>query len=355
MLKQWAAVVDDVTTIVCLDAAGQIREVDEPFDTLNGEFWHPPAHIHCRAIVVPWLPGFVDKQRRPANEELSRRPRKQRRKGPGGSTASNPPPDRSNPPGRKPPVPPVTAAASKQASASGADLRERDDSAGRSTESGEPRIPSNEGLKGEPGADVRRSDGMRSVLAGDAGDFRPDPAVGDPVAAEIARQRGADRLPQVVVALARAAGFVVTWSVAQKRRQSDILVRFTDHLAQFLRGPYRAGLGMFGAGIAFWVVAGDDEAELPQFGGERVEARLDPDARVIDLVELRRLQAEALARLDEEPRTAERERWRKVISDEGRYALLLGFDAIRVVHEGGRVELVELVVVNRGALIVEES
>lgn len=312
MLKQLAATIDDVTTIVCLDAAGQIREVDEPFDTLNGAFQHPPLHIHCRSIVVPWLPGFINTQRGPANRELARRPAKQRRKGPEGSTASNPPPDRSNPPGKRPPVAPVTTAARRRAQAG----------------------PSFKGGKVDLGADVRRSEGLARVLAGEAGEFRPDPVVGDLVAAEIARQRGADGPPVV----AELPG-------------GEWLVRYTDHPEQLRRGKYRAGLGVFGAGIAFWVLTEDeDTSRFAAAGAARVDARLDPDARVVDLEELRRLQAAALERLDREPWTAERERWRRVISDEGRYALLLGYDAIRVRHADGRVELV---VVNRGALIVE--
>lgn len=332
MLKQWSSVIDGGTTIICLDAAGQIREVDELFETLNGEFMHPPAHIHCRAIVVPWLPGFVVAQRRPANDELARRPRKQRRKGPGGSTASNPPPDRSNPPGRRPPVAPVTPADQRRAARN---------------------APSFEDPEGEDGEDVRTSDGMKNVLAGDAGEFRPTLAGGDPVAREIARQRGVDGVPRAVQGLADVGAFVFTWTVARQQRRSSILLRFTDHLDQLLRGAYRAGLGVFAAGIAFWIVAGDDdESELAAFGAQRLEARLEPAARVIDLEELRALQTAALERLDEEPATAERERWRRVISDLGRYALLLGYAAIRVQHVDGRVELI---VVDRSALIVEED
>lgn len=337
MLKQLMAVIDGVTTVVCLDAAGQIREPREPFDTLNGQFQHPPFHIHCRSIIVPYLPGFVVDQRRPANAELARRPRKQRRKGPGGSTASVPPPDRSNPPGRTPPVPPVTPAARRRAAAAAPD------------------VLSDDVAKREVGADVRRSAAMRRMLSDDPGDFRPTSAGGDPVAAEIARQRGADRRPRVVDALRDVAAFVVEWTVGPRRKlKAQRLLRHTSHGEQLRRGRYRAGLGVFGAGIAFWVLLEDDDAPaglVAAAGAEQLEARLDPDARVIDLDDLHRRQAEALRALDAEPRTAERERWRRVISDEGRFALLLGYDAIRVVHADGTVEIV---VVSRTALIVEE-
>lgn len=336
MLKQWAAVVDDVTTIVCLDAAGQIREPDEPFDTLNGQFWHPPAHIHCRAIIVPWLPGFVDKQRRTANEELARRPRKQRRKGPQGSTASNPPPDRSNPPGRKPPVPPVTPEQERRATRSGADLRERNESAGQDEATGTRRSPSNEGRKRDASEDVRTSEEMQDLLDGPAGDFRPDPLEGDPVGEEIGRQVGADGLP----------------TLGQLADGVPVLVRWTDHAEQLRRGRYRLGLGLFAVGIAFVILAEDDPgADLQAYGGEQVQAQLVEGARVIDLEDLRRRQAEAIEQLDQEPRTAERERWRRVISDLGRFALLLGYQAIRVTHADGRVEVI---VVDRAALRMED-
>lgn len=337
MLKQLCAVIDGVTTVICLDAAGQIREPAEPFDTLNGQFQHPPFHIHCRSIIVPYLAGFVVDQRRPANAELARRPTKQRRKGPGGSTASVPPPDRSNPPGQKPPVPPVTPAARRRAAAAA------------------PGVLSDDVAKRNVGADVRRSAAMRRMLSDDPGDFRPTSTGGDPIAREIARQTGADRRPRGVAAIASVAGFVLEWKLARLRRKSDRLVRFTDHADQLLRGAYRAGLGVFGAGIVFAVLVGDGDPELLEQlaagGSTRVDAKLDPDARVIDLADLQARQREALDALEAEPRSAERERWRRVISDEGRFALLLGYDAIRVVHADG---MVELVVVNRGALIVEE-
>lgn len=91
ILKQWMSVVDSRTTIVCLDAAGQIRPLDESFDTLAGELDHPPAHIHCRSIVLPWMPGMVNDIRREANTELRRRPLKEREKGPRGVGAKIPP------------------------------------------------------------------------------------------------------------------------------------------------------------------------------------------------------------------------------------------------------------------------
>lgn len=80
LLKQVVAVIDERTTIICLSAAGQIQPVEEPFDTLNGLFDHPPFHISCRDVIGPWMAGFVNTVRQEANAELKRRPLKERQK-----------------------------------------------------------------------------------------------------------------------------------------------------------------------------------------------------------------------------------------------------------------------------------
>jgi hypothetical protein len=92
VFKQVVAVVDKRTTTICLHAAGQIRSILEPFETLNGQYDMPPFHIHCRSISVPWMPGFVNEQRAQANAELKERPMNQRRIGPGGQLAIKLPP-----------------------------------------------------------------------------------------------------------------------------------------------------------------------------------------------------------------------------------------------------------------------
>jgi hypothetical protein len=74
VLKQLVAIIDRRTTLVCLNAAGQIRQVDAPFTTLNGDYQAPPFHIGCRSIVVPYLVGQVNRQRDEANVELQKRP-----------------------------------------------------------------------------------------------------------------------------------------------------------------------------------------------------------------------------------------------------------------------------------------
>jgi hypothetical protein len=80
LLKQVVAQIDERTTVICLDAAGQLRMPEEAFETLNGEFQAPPFHLHCRDLVAAWLPGMVDTQREAANAELRKRPLKQRQK-----------------------------------------------------------------------------------------------------------------------------------------------------------------------------------------------------------------------------------------------------------------------------------
>lgn len=97
--KQARAVIDDRTTIVCLDIHGVMVPVDQPFDTLAGDFMQPPFHVHCRTLVGPHMPGFVAQARKEANAELVSRPKSQRRKGPGGQIGADiPRPVTGNPP-----------------------------------------------------------------------------------------------------------------------------------------------------------------------------------------------------------------------------------------------------------------
>lgn len=71
---EWVSVIDERTTSVCLNVAGQVRRVGVPFDTPNGPYEAPPAHIGCRAVVVPSLSAehWQDTVRR-AKAELGRR------------------------------------------------------------------------------------------------------------------------------------------------------------------------------------------------------------------------------------------------------------------------------------------
>jgi hypothetical protein len=78
VFKQLDAVIDGRTTVICLHAAGQIQPVGSPYNTLAGEFDEPPFHVHCRSVSVPYLPGMTATVRDLANQELLRRPARQR-------------------------------------------------------------------------------------------------------------------------------------------------------------------------------------------------------------------------------------------------------------------------------------
>lgn len=99
VFKQARAIIDKRTTVVCLDIHGAMVPVDEPFETMAGDFQRPPFHVHCRTLVGPRMPGFLSDARAEANAELQNRPKKERRKGPGweiggqipGPTTKNPP------------------------------------------------------------------------------------------------------------------------------------------------------------------------------------------------------------------------------------------------------------------------
>lgn len=92
LFKQVRAVIDKRTTVVCLHAAGLIMPLDEPFETLAGDFMDPPFHLHCRSLSGPWLMGMSNDIRREANAELAKRPIKQRRIGPDGEIGGSVPP-----------------------------------------------------------------------------------------------------------------------------------------------------------------------------------------------------------------------------------------------------------------------
>lgn len=48
---EWVAKLDGVTTIICLDAHGQVVETHELFVTMAGSFSGPPAHWGCRSVI----------------------------------------------------------------------------------------------------------------------------------------------------------------------------------------------------------------------------------------------------------------------------------------------------------------
>lgn len=77
LLRQAVAVIDGRTSVVCLDIAGDIVRVDEPFHTLNGDYDAPPFHVHCRTFVRPLLSAMgtavTQAIKAEAKQELSRR------------------------------------------------------------------------------------------------------------------------------------------------------------------------------------------------------------------------------------------------------------------------------------------
>lgn len=56
--------------VTCLRAVGQTRPVGIPFNTDSGKYLSPPFHIHCRCIVMPYVPGFEEKVRNLARRLL---------------------------------------------------------------------------------------------------------------------------------------------------------------------------------------------------------------------------------------------------------------------------------------------
>jgi hypothetical protein len=77
VLRQLVAVIDSRTTVICLDCAGQVRSVGEPYDTLAGQFDEPPFHVHCRSVSVPYLTGMDVSVRSAAAAELATRSARQ--------------------------------------------------------------------------------------------------------------------------------------------------------------------------------------------------------------------------------------------------------------------------------------
>lgn len=56
--KQAIAHLDNRTTLCCTLVHGQIKKLDEPFETLNGDIMEPPFHVHCRTSVSAWNAMF---------------------------------------------------------------------------------------------------------------------------------------------------------------------------------------------------------------------------------------------------------------------------------------------------------
>jgi hypothetical protein len=297
--KQVFATIDARTTMVCLDAAGQIRDLDEPFDTLAGPYLTPPFHIHCRSAVLPWAAGVIGRQRDDANTEIQHRPAAQRRKDADGFHGRLPPPPQAG----------DVAATVLQATPSDATAGQRPPA--RITEW----LPQ-----------VARLQRERAAGRGD----RPG---GDRALAAIARQRG-DDLPQLVSGreLDRqvAAGAVEVWRGVTER----------EHANRLRSGPSWYGLAILGAGLYFALAEGDAQRFAGQHGAV-VRAAVPPDAEIIDWGDLEVLYTEVLDSLS----GAQRRRLAVILNDPGRFAAAMGYDAIRLPNG-------DLLVVRRGALAI---
>jgi hypothetical protein len=296
--KQLHAVVDSSTTMVCLDAAGQIRDIDEPFDTLAGLFPAPPFHRWCRTVVLPYAVGIIGVQRAEANTEIRNRPAREKRKGPGGFEGPVPPP------------PPLRAVAQVQR--------------GRPSTMPSARV-------------TPRHHSLTAWLPHVAQLRRARAAPGDRILAAVAAVQGTDRPPRVVShgQLSRlvARGALEVW-----RGLPGV---DADRHAEALRaGPLHMGSGIYGNGLYFTA----SRAAAARFAGPDgvvVRAALLPGARVVDWADLAVLMQATGDRLTE----SQRRRLAVLLDDPGRFAAAMGFDAVRLPNG-------DLLVVNRTALVV---
>lgn len=304
--KQLLAVVDSRTTMVCLDAAGQIAELDDDFDTLAGPYAAPPFHIHCRSIAVPYAPGLIRVQRDAANAEIRLRPGWEKRKGPDGYMGPIPPP--------------APASAATQVMRPRPDMR-----------------PPAPGAR-VPGTHRDHIKGWAPHLArlgrGEAnrGDMGRDPVLDD-----IARVQRFDAAPRVVregqlARLLRRDGAVEIWRGVTGHGAAD-------YAEELRTGTYLATSGIHGAGLQFTTVRSD--AMAFGAGGVLLHAVLVPEARTITWEEL-----EDLVKATQDALSAtERRRYRVILGDPGRLAAALGYDAI-LLPDGN------VLVLNRTALVV---
>lgn len=307
--KQYISVIDSRTTMVCLDAAGQIRDLDEPFETLAGPVQAPPSHIHCRAMILPWVAGVIEEQRTGANAEILRRPRAEKRKGPGGYEGPVPPP-------------PATDVAPQV-------LR--------------PRPEPQRIITGRVVA-VRTSLGEWDPLAArlNRADTERGQGETDPVLALILAEQGFDAAPRVVSdeqatrLLRNAPGSVQVWRglVGEDERASS-------YAEQFRTGPLRTSAGIYGHGT-YWATSRAEAGEYAdEPGGVVLRAVLLATARVIGVEELDELMKTAADALT----PAQRRSLRTILADPGRFAAALGFDAVLL--GAGAV-----LVLNRTAMVV---
>jgi len=58
LMKQVIAEIDDRTTETCIYANGQIKKINEDFETAEGNLPYPPFHPNCRTTVGAWHQAF---------------------------------------------------------------------------------------------------------------------------------------------------------------------------------------------------------------------------------------------------------------------------------------------------------
>lgn len=309
--KQYISVIDSRTTMVCLDAAGQIRDLDEPFETLAGPVQAPPTHIHCRSVVLPYLPGVIAEQRDDANAEILRRPRREKRKGPGGFEGPIPPPPATDvAPQVMRPRPEPGRILTGQVVAARTSLREWDPFA----------------------AALNRAETERGQ------------ARTDPVLERIAAEQGFDGLPRVVSdeqatrLLRTDPGSLQVW----RGLVGDDEVSASVYAEQFRSGPLHAHAGgIYGHGI-YWATRRESAAEhADEPDGVVMRAVLLGTARVIGWEELGQLHKDVTDRAG--PRLTRS--LRAILADPGRFAAAMGFDAV-LLPTG------QVLVLNRTALVV---
>lgn len=307
--KQYISVVDSRTTMVCLDAAGQIRDVDEPFDTLAGQYAAPPTHIHCRSVVLPWLAGVIEEQRTDANAEILRRPRREKRKGPEGYEGPIPPP--------------APADVAPQVMRSRPALRE----------------PRN-AIRVTVRSSLAEWDPLAAVLnraEGERGD-------NDAVLERLLSEQGFDGRPRVVSdeqatrLLHSDPASLEVWRGLAGDNQASASV----YAEQFRSGPLHvAAGGIYGHGT-YWSTGQATAAEYADGpDGVVMRAVLLGAARVIGWEELEQLHKDTTDRAG--PRLVRS--LRTVLADPGRFAAAMGFDAV-LLPTG------QVLVLNRTALVV---
>ena len=157
-----------------------------------------------------------------------------------------------------------------------------------------------------------------------------------------------------------------TLPAVEGKQEEELPARNAEQLLDGLRNDpgYGYGAGIYGNGLYFSV----DERAAKSYSGRRgsgayLRAALKPDARVIEYDDLNR-QLQAWRRAESAKPGASQALIYGFAGDPGRFAAMLGYDAIRVPaglsdgafnpDTGRELRAEQLVILNRGAMIVEE-